>query len=58
MDATFRRIPGLGRQFGVRWDRTTGLTAEQARVVGRDGAIVSIELDPDAAPTRQGRAAT
>jgi deazaflavin-dependent oxidoreductase (nitroreductase family) len=46
MDGTFRRIPGLGRQFGIRRDRKTGLTAEQARTVARDGAIVSIVLEP------------
>ena len=43
-DATFRRMPGLGRQFGIRYDRATGLTVEQCREVATSGAVVSIEV--------------
>jgi deazaflavin-dependent oxidoreductase (nitroreductase family) len=43
---TFRRLPSLGRQFGIDVDRRTGITPEQARVVAGSGAVVHIELDP------------
>lgn len=45
IENTFRRVPGLGRQFGVDYDRTTALTPEQLRTVARDGAVVSIALE-------------
>jgi deazaflavin-dependent oxidoreductase (nitroreductase family) len=44
IDATFRRMPGLGRQFGIEYDRERGLTEEQWRRVGEDGAVVKVEL--------------
>ena len=43
-DATFRRLPALGRQFGIRYDRTSGLTAAQCRTVAEDGAAVVIDV--------------
>jgi deazaflavin-dependent oxidoreductase (nitroreductase family) len=43
-DATFRRMPWLGRQFGIAYDREHGLTVEQWRTVGEDGAVVKVEL--------------
>jgi hypothetical protein len=45
MDRTFRRLPGLGRQFGIHYDRRTGLTPVQSRAVAADAALVSIALD-------------
>jgi deazaflavin-dependent oxidoreductase (nitroreductase family) len=44
IDATMRRIPGLGRQFGVAYDRAVGLTAAQAGVVAQSGAVVRVDL--------------
>ena len=43
-EATFRRMPALGRQFGIRYDRAVGLSVEQRREVATNGAVVSIEL--------------
>ena len=45
IDRTFRRVPGLGRQFGVRYDRRTGLTPAQWRTVVANAVVVSIHLD-------------
>jgi hypothetical protein len=39
-DRTFRRLPWLGRQFGIGYDRATGLTDDHARCLARDAAIV------------------
>jgi hypothetical protein len=47
IERTFRRVPGLGRQFGVRYDRHTGLTPAQWRTVAANAVVVSIDLhDP------------
>ena len=43
-EATFRRLPGLGSQFGIRYDRRTGLTASQCEVLAKSGAVVSIDV--------------
>jgi deazaflavin-dependent oxidoreductase (nitroreductase family) len=48
IERTLGRMPGLGRQFGIRYDRRTGLTAAQRRTVAANAAVVSIELDGEA----------
>ena len=45
MDRTFRRMPSLGRQFGIAYDRRTGLTAAQAHIVAESAVVVRIEPD-------------
>ena len=45
IERTFRRVPGLGRQFGIRYDRRAGLTPAQWRTVAANAAVVSIDLD-------------
>jgi len=45
IERTFRRVPGLGRQFGIRYDRRTGLTPTQCRTVAANAVVVSIDLD-------------
>jgi len=45
-EATFQRLPRLGGQFGIAYDRTRGLTEEQWRTVAREGALVRIALRP------------
>lgn len=45
VDATLRRLPGIAGQFGIRFDGSRGLTAEQWRTVAANGAVVRIELD-------------
>ena len=45
IDRTFRRVPGLGRQFGIRYDRRTGLTPAQCETVAANAVVVSIDLD-------------
>ena len=45
IDRTFRRVPGLGRQFGIRYDRRTGLTPAQCDIVATNAVVVSIDLD-------------
>ena len=48
IERTLRRMPGLGRQFGIRYDRGAGLTPEQCRTVAANAAVVSIDLDEPA----------
>jgi hypothetical protein len=45
IERTFRRLPGLERQFGIRYDRRTGLTPAQCRTVEANAVVVSIDLD-------------
>lgn len=45
-ERTFRRLPVLGRQFGIRYDRRTGLSEAQYRTVAMNGAVVAIDLAP------------
>jgi len=45
IERTLRRMPGLGRQFGIRYDRRTGLTPAQRRTLAANAVVVSIELD-------------
>jgi deazaflavin-dependent oxidoreductase (nitroreductase family) len=44
LDATLRRLPSLGRQFGIAYDRRRGLTDEQWRAAAADAALVEITL--------------
>jgi deazaflavin-dependent oxidoreductase (nitroreductase family) len=41
-EATFRRIPFLGSQFGIRYDRTGGLSEDQIRHLIATAAIVRV----------------
>jgi hypothetical protein len=45
IEHTLRRVPGLGRQFGIRYDRRTGLTPAQRQTVAANAVVVSIELE-------------
>ncbi len=45
MDGTFRRLPFMGRQFGINYDRRTGLTDDQWQTVAAEGAVVKIVVD-------------
>ena len=47
-----RRVPGLGRVFGVELDRRTGLRTEQIEHLAKEIAIVEFELE---APGRADR---
>ena len=46
VEATFQRLPSLGRQFGLAYDRRQGLSPEQWRTVAAEGALVRIALGP------------
>ena len=45
IERTFRRLPGLGRQFGIRYEPRVGVTPAQCRTVAANAVVVSIELD-------------
>jgi len=45
-EASLRRVPGLSRAFGVRFDRRRGLSPEQLARLRREIAVVRIELQP------------
>lgn len=46
-ERTFRKLPFLGRQFGIEFDRSKGLTADQVAHLGREAAAVMLdELRP------------
>ncbi len=45
MDATFRRLPFMGRQFGINYARRTGLSDDQWKTVADAGAVVKIVVD-------------
>jgi uncharacterized protein YndB with AHSA1/START domain len=42
VEATLRRLPMLARQFGIVWDPSAGLDAEQRDVLSREVALVAI----------------
>jgi deazaflavin-dependent oxidoreductase (nitroreductase family) len=44
LDSTFRRYPSLGRQFGITYDRGTGLTPAQLERISEEAAVVKITL--------------
>jgi carbon monoxide dehydrogenase subunit G len=48
LEETLRRLPWLGRQFGIEYDHQRGLTDDQRRTVGSDAALVEIALDSGA----------
>ena len=43
-EATFRRMPMMGAQFGIRFDKRTGITEEQLAHLGQTCAVVVVEL--------------
>lgn len=43
-EATFRRLPVLGAQFGIRFDRKSGLSEEQLAHLRASCAVVRIDL--------------
>ncbi len=45
---TFRRLPWLGGQFGIDYQRSTGLTDAQVEHLRAEAAIVRVELDDPA----------
>jgi len=45
VERTFQRVPSLGGQFGIRYDRGVGLTTSQQEVVAANGVVLSIEVD-------------
>ena len=45
MERTLSRVPGLGRQFGIAYDRRVGLTAAQLDAVAHAAVVVRIELE-------------
>jgi len=47
-ERTFRRLPGIARQFGIDFDKRQGLTSDQLETLRREGAIVTIALTPTA----------
>jgi hypothetical protein len=51
MERTFRRMPILGRQFGVVYDASTGLTPSQIKHLGHEAAVV-VFSDLVLTPTR------
>ncbi len=44
MERTFQRLPFMGRQFGIAYDRRSGLTDDQWRTVADEGALVKIVI--------------
>src|SRR5262249_31256340 len=42
IDRTFRRVPGLGRQFGIRYDRRMGLTPAQCDTVATNRVVWAV----------------
>ncbi len=44
MDSIFRRLPFMGRQFGIAYDRKTGLTDAQCQSVAENGAMVKVVI--------------
>ena len=45
VEASFRRMPWLGRQFGIRFDKRTGLDAAQLAHLRRSCAVVQVSLE-------------
>jgi hypothetical protein len=43
-EATFRRLPRLGGQFGIHYEPGTGVTGSQCQVLATSGAVVSIDV--------------
>jgi hypothetical protein len=51
IERSLHRVPGLGRQFGIAYDRRTGLTDAQLDVVANAAVVVRIELGTSGADT-------
>lgn len=45
VEASFRRMPWLGRQFGIRFDKRTGLDDAQLAELRRSCAVVHVSLE-------------
>jgi F420H(2)-dependent quinone reductase len=43
-EASFRRLPGLARQFGIAYARGSALTPAQSEALAADAAVVHIAL--------------
>jgi hypothetical protein len=60
VERSLHRVPGLGRQLGIAYDRRTGLTNAQVGVVAHAAVVVRIELGefpaPGASPPSRGAA--
>jgi deazaflavin-dependent oxidoreductase (nitroreductase family) len=56
VDRTLRRLPSLGGQFGIAYDRRRGLTDDQWRTVAADAALVEISLSSGPRTLGAGRA--
>jgi deazaflavin-dependent oxidoreductase (nitroreductase family) len=44
LEASFRRMPWLGRQFGVRFDAKSGLSGDQLGALRTTSAVVQVSL--------------
>jgi deazaflavin-dependent oxidoreductase (nitroreductase family) len=44
VEETFRRVPMMGAQFGIRFDRKAGLSEEQLAQLRQTCAVVEIDL--------------
>ncbi len=44
VEASFRRMPWLGRQFGIRYDKRTGLAGEALAHLRRTAAVVRVSF--------------
>ncbi len=44
IDGTLRRMPWLGRQFGIRYSRRSGLGTAQRELLAREVAVVEITI--------------
>jgi hypothetical protein len=43
---TIRRVPGLGRTFGIEFDRAAGLSDAQVEHLGREVAAIRVTIEP------------
>lgn len=47
VEASFRRMPWLGRQFGIHYDKRTGLGDEQLAHLRQTAAVVRVSLEDE-----------
>jgi hypothetical protein len=52
IEGTFRRLPRLAGQFGIRYSRGRPISEDDWEVVALEGAAVTIQLSPGVAPAR------
>lgn len=50
VEATLRRLPMLGKQLGIDYDRHRGLTEKQRRTVASEAVLIEITLTGPAGP--------